>query len=294
MKDVRTDMMTPALWAIDSTTFFDAYAGVELPAEALAADSLREAAAKAKPDIRQDYRGVAVIEVSGPLRPNPGFQRLLEVYFGLPISATYGDIRQEVRKATTDDNVKATILRISSPGGSVFGVSELADEIFSARQRGSRVVSYAQDIAASAAYWLGSQASEFSANAVAHVGSIGVFAVVADTSELYKGFGVKVHAIKSAAGKATIIDGMEITEEAKAGLKRTIDETAAVFVDSVARGRGIDRAVAEQLHDGEVYVGENAKALGLIDRVIPFEEALRSEVAKAAARKAAATRARLA
>lgn len=263
-------------------------------ADLRASESLAEKAAKSKPNIRQDVDGVAIVNIAGSLRSDPGFRRVLEVYFGLPISATYGEMRAAVREARGDASIHSTVLRISSPGGSVFGVGELADEVYGMRKGGYRIKAYAQDMAASAAYWIGAQAGEVVANEVAHVGSIGVFSVLVDSSKAAEAAGYRVVPVRSTAGKAGIVDGAPIEDAAVEHLRELIEDVAGVFVGAVARGRGLAREDAEKLHNGRVYVGQKARAAGLVDRIASFDEFVMGEIRAVRQLRSEKARARMA
>lgn len=292
-------MNTDYLWAIPTEyqgrLEEETNRGRSLSAEVVAAGgSLAEMVAKAKPSIRQDVQGLAVLRVHGALRLSAGFQRAIEVLMGQPITATYDELRQEIRAAAADPNVKAIVLDVSSPGGAVFGCSELADEIYAARARGARVVAYANNLTASAGYWIASQAQEIYANEAAQVGSVGVFALVYDESKAAEMAGVRVVPIRSALGKAANAPGLEVTEESVRGMQDVVNATGELFVRAVARGRGISYEAASKFHDGEMYIAGKAQELGMIDHVMPIEAMMRRELAKAAGRRGAATRAALA
>lgn len=268
------------------------------------AATISEIVAKAKPNIRQDVDGVAIINVHGALRPDPGFLRVVEAVFGMEITPTYGEIRQEVRSAASDPSIYSTILHMSTPGGSVFGVGELADEVYSARSKGKRIKSYAQDMMASAGYWIGAQAGEVVANEIAHVGSIGVFAVVVDSSAAAEAEGYRVIPVRSTAGKAGIIGGAPVDDDAIADMRERIENVAGVFVSAVARGRKMKLADAAKLHTGKVYLGheedENgdkgkarAVAAGLVDRIASFDELVGTEVRAARQLRANSARSRM-
>jgi len=277
----RATLHRSPLWALDSRLIAEPIlpeaAGVELAARLRARDDdpraarrgARRGARPADVDPTTRVQGVAVIDVAGPLSNQPSIFRRL----GLTDEPTLPEIARAVHAAAEHKQVRALLLRIASPGGTVFGTAEVADAVWQARQR-KPVVAYVQDLGASAAYWIASQAETVVANRVAHVGSIGTFAVLVDQSRRAEVEGLRFHVIASAAHKGAGYPGSEVTEQQLEALREEIDHTARIFVDDVARGRGWSRKTAEGLHDGRSYVGERAVAVGLVDRVEPMAETL--------------------
>lgn len=211
--------------------------------------------------------GVAHIPVSGVI--------LKEVpcifgWFGIAATSTLA-VKYAIDEAVADDRVQSISLDIDSPGGSVAGVQELGDAIYAAR--GSKqIVAHASDLIASAAYWLGCQASQLTANEGAIVGSIGVYTVMVDQSAADEAAGFKVHVIRSHELKGTGA-GDAITEAQLAEEQRVINGFADLFVSSVARGRGMTADKARSLATGQVWLAPDALASGLIDAVVSSDEA---------------------
>lgn len=174
--------------------------------------------------------------------------------------------RRAVRTAAADPNVGGIFLRVHSPGGTTSGTGDLADDVRNAAAQ-KPVMAYGEDLVASAAYWVASQASALWAGASAEVGSIGTYAVVEDVSKIYDEAGVKVHVVKAGAAKGIGIEGVPVTDEHLAEIQREVDAINTVFVESVASGRKLDMEKAQGLADGRVHMARQAKALGLIDEV---------------------------
>jgi signal peptide peptidase SppA len=141
------------------------------------------------------------------------------------------------REAVANPGVKAIVINIDSPGGGVFGVAELADEIYNARGD-KHIVAIANDMAASAAYWIGSAADEFVVTPSGLVGSIGVYTIHEDWSEAYKQAGISSTVIQAGKYKTEGIELMPLTEEARAEIQKSVDFYYDTFVASVAKGRG--------------------------------------------------------
>jgi len=216
--------------------------------------------------------GVAIVPVTGIIlkdRP-PAFWEAIGIG-----STALADLAPAFDAAVADPAADAVMLYVDSPGGEVAGVQELADRIFAARQV-KPIAAAISDLGTSAAYWLASQAATVTSNATAEVGAIGVYAVVADTSEAAAREGIKVHVIRSGDLKGTGVAGAPITPPELAAMKEIIVGTHDVFVEAVARGRGRSVGQVRTLATGKTFLGAGAKAAGLIDGVSSFRAAVMS------------------
>ncbi|MCZ6875535.1 MAG: S49 family peptidase, partial [bacterium] len=185
--------------------------------------------------------------------------------------------RQAVLYAVADDSVSAIMLKIDSPGGHVAGVQSLADTVFRAR-KSKAIHAHIDDLAASAAYWIGSQANTITANSTAEIGSIGTIAVVHDLSGAASAEGIKVHVITSRGAethKGAGVPGTEVTDVQLEELQQRVDDINAFFLRSVRRGRLLIGGKLDAVADGRVHIAGEAKKLGLIDQVMSFDAALR-------------------
>ena len=216
----------------------------------------------ARPMARQG--SVAVLPLYGVLRQRgPSLTDILFDGRGTSTDAFAAAFRRMVE----DSSVGAIVIDIDSPGGSVFGTPELADEIL--RARGTKpVIAVANSLAASAAYWVASAADEIVATPSSMVGSIGVYTIHADFSKMDDRVGVKFTYI--AAGKYKV-EGNEdepLGEEARAALQEQLDEYYASFVSAVAKGRGVSvSAVRSGYGEGRILTAKQALKLGMIDRI---------------------------
>lgn len=206
--------------------------------------------------------GIAHIPIKGIL-----IKEVPRIFTFFGIQATsYLDIEQQVKQAVSDPKVKSIVLDVDSPGGLVSGVMETADAIRAAREI-KPVTAVVDEIAASGAYWLASQASIITASRTAQIGSIGVFSVYVDYSDYAKKIGAKVHVIKSGEHKGMGVVGAPITEKQIAGIQNIIDQLAENFVDSVVMGRGKKKKDIEKCATGQIWLSGEAMSLGLIDNV---------------------------
>lgn len=181
---------------------------------------------------------------------------------------------QKIARLAADPSIKGILLEIDSPGGTHDGTPELAAEV--ARAAAVKpVFASANGLAASAAYWVASQATEFSAAPSASVGSIGTLVVHMDHSKRFEMAGVKPTIIRSGENKAEGNPYEPLGAGAKEHWQGVVDRINKAFVSAVAQGRGTSQAkVRENFGAGRVYLAEEAKARGMIDRVETIDETL--------------------
>jgi signal peptide peptidase SppA len=209
--------------------------------------------------------GIFALSLDGPLTKHA--HKLNKHLGGTSMSAA----RQAIREADANDDVRGIMLRIDSPGGTVPGTGTLADTIADTQ---TPVFAFIDDLGASAAYWISSQADRVFTNRHAEVGSIGVFTRVVDQSEAFEREGLEAHVIKTAEHKGDFSPGTEVTSEQLEMHEQRLQEHHELFVESVARGRGLNVSDVEKLADGRVRIGDNAREQGLVDEVTTFESAV--------------------
>jgi len=183
-------------------------------------------------------------------------------------------IRTALAEALADNAIGSVLRLVESPGGSVSGLATLAQELRSARA-GKPVWAYADDLTASAAYWLASQAGRIDASPAAAVGSIGVYAPIADTSKAFEQRGVKVHLVKAGESKGIGTAGVPVTSSDLKVLQAEIDAYYNAFLADVAAGRPTLAGRLADVADGRVWIGQEAQAAGLVDAVRPLADVLR-------------------
>ena len=184
-------------------------------------------------------------------------------------------ITQMLRQAVADDAVSQILLDIDSPGGSVYGVSELSDVILSARAQ-KPVVAIANSLAASAAYWVGSQASEFYVTAGGEVGSIGVWQAHQDYSKAMDDAGVKTTLISAGKFKVEGNPYAPLDEEAQGFMQSRVDDYYAAFTKAVAKGRGVPISqVRDGMGQGRVLGADAALASSMVDGIATFEDVVK-------------------
>lgn len=174
------------------------------------------------------------------------------------------DISAALSAAVADDSVDRIVLDINSPGGSVWGVPELAEQIRVAADQ-KRVVSFVDGMAASAAYWLAAGSSYIAATRTSDVGSIGVYSAFLDESRAYQMEGLAVELFKAGRLKGAGIPGTSLSQEMREHIQAEIDQIYAWFTADVRTGRP---NVTDETMQGQSFLAGNALERGLIDEVV--------------------------
>lgn len=183
-------------------------------------------------------------------------------------------IRSELVAALNNPDVDGIILNVNSPGGTVHGVGDLSDFIFEAKKK-KRIGCYCDGLMCSAAYWIGSACDFIVATSTSQIGSIGVVATHYDTSKKDESEGVKRSYVCAGKYKRITADNAPLTQDGKNYLQESVDQYMTLFVDAVARNRGVTEEEALAMSgDARVYIAGHANGRGLIDRVGNFETAL--------------------
>jgi signal peptide peptidase SppA len=176
----------------------------------------------------------------------------------------YSEIRAHVRRAAADPSVKTIDLFVDSPGGSVLGLPETADVIHAANKI-KPVRAHVTGIAASAAYWLASQAGTINLTPSGEVGSIGVLDIHADVSKMLDGAGIKVTAVHAGEHKIERAPFSPLTDGAKAEMQRGVNDWYGQFLGAVRRGRGFRVPAASTFGNGRMLSAKDALAAGMVD-----------------------------
>ena len=222
-------------------------------------------------EMMPDGRGksVAVIRVQGTL---------MKASSSLGGTGTV-QMRRDIRKAAADADTSAIMLVIDSPGGTVAGTSDLSDEVRAATKK-KPVYAFVQDLCASAAYWVASQADKIYANSdTAMIGSIGTFMSLMDMSKYAEKEGIEAVVFATGTLKGAGTPGTAVTEEQRGHFQSIVDQSQKSFDAAVKQGRGMTDKQMSAVRPGGVFLAQEAISNGLIDGVQPFESAL-SELIK--------------
>jgi len=179
-----------------------------------------------------------------------------------------------LRQLVTDDSVGQILIDIDSPGGSVYGVAELADEIFQARSQ-KPIVAIANSLAASGAYWIGASASEFYMTPGGEVGSIGVWQAHQDFSKAMDEAGIKTTLIAAGPYKIEGNPYSPLDPEAQAFMQSRVDDYYQAFTKAIAKGRNVALAdVLSGMGQGRVLGAQAAKQQSMVDGIASFDQVL--------------------
>lgn len=193
--------------------------------------------------------------------------------FARPQGATA--IAKKIREAGEDKNVKALVLDINSPGGTVASVQNIYSEILKAKKNGKKVVALFRDVAASGGFYIAMAADKIVAEPGTITGSVGVIMQTSNVEGLFEKIGVKMVPITS--GKYKDIGSMyrPMTDAEKALLQDMVDDTYTQFFAAVKAGRpDVSEANLTEYTDGRVFTGQRAYNLGFVDKLGGEDEAL--------------------
>jgi signal peptide peptidase SppA len=246
----------------------NAYLGVQLTFEQYLDLDGRVDDLEIEESVARDYveGDIAVVPIQGTLMR--GIPEQVAKFFGMTDTSA---LKDKIEALAEDDQVKGVLLDIDSGGGSASGIAETAEAIAMLNDK-KPVYASVEGTMASAAYWLGSQASVVFASGSSKVGSIGVYLPVVDSSESYKAQGIQVELIKNkeATYKGAGFDGTALTDDQKEYLREMVQDIYEDFKNSVLSARKDIPAKAMQ---GQVYLGRRAKGVQLVDVIGSFKDA---------------------
>jgi protease-4 len=186
-----------------------------------------------------------------------------------------------IREARADDNVKALVLRVDSPGGSVMASEQIYRELRAFKATGRPVVVSMSNLAASGGYYISAPADEIWASPATITGSIGIFAVIPTVNRTLTKFGVGVDGVGTTPLSGQLRVDRPLGEEAKILLQATIEHGYEEFLQRVATGRNKSRDQVDSIGQGRVWAGSDAKKNGLVDQLGSFDDAVKSAAKRA-------------
>jgi protease-4 len=179
----------------------------------------------------------------------------------------------QLKKFRKDDRIKAIILRIESPGGSVAASQEIYREVVKTVPRKKVVVSMG-NVAASGGYYVAAAADRIVANPGTLTGSIGVIMRFSNIQDLLQKIGVSQEVVKTGPYKDVGSPVRKMKPEERQLLEGVIQNVYRQFVAAIVTSRRLPRAEVEKIADGRIFTGEQAKELGLVDELGSFEDAV--------------------
>jgi len=188
---------------------------------------------------------------------------------------------QLVRRARLDDNVKAVVLRVDSPGGSVYASEEIYREVLAFKAAGKSLVVSMSDLAASGGYYIAAPADQIFASANTITGSIGVYGALPTFSRSLNKLGINVDGVGTAPLSGALRLDRPMTPALDELLQATISRSYEEFLTRVASGRSRTRAEVDAIAQGRVWAGSDALRLGLVDAVGGYDAAVKAAASRA-------------
>lgn len=211
--------------------------------------------------------GIAILHITGPLSFSVGG--------GFIQPNSVEEIIEQIYEIKQDKNIRAVILRINSPGGTVGSAQEIYHELQSLKEeRKIPIIASIADMGASGGYWIALASDTIMANPGSMVGNIGVIMGNYDLSNLQEKFGIGYTTIKSARYKDLLSSWRDMSDPEKEILQNLVNDIHQQFVLTLRHSRNLTQEKALELADGRIYSGNQALQLGLIDELGGFQDAI--------------------
>lgn len=266
----RTPKMATTSGLIDGTLFYDQYEAKLKEAVSIKDDEelnsveLKDYVPVAKlKKIKTGKDKIAVIYAQGEIIYGEGGPNMIG----------QGIINEALKKAREDDEIKAIVFRVNSPGGSALTSDIIWREIELTKAIKPIIVSMG-DVAASGGYYISVGADKIFAEPTTITGSIGVFGVIPNFSGLAKDIGIHAAQVGTNKNSAeySLFDPM--SDQFRSVVRESVENTYDTFLDRVSQGRNITVAQADSLAQGRVWSGTDAKRLGLVDELGNLDDAI--------------------
>ncbi|MBW8828517.1 MAG: signal peptide peptidase SppA [Burkholderiales bacterium] len=205
-----------------------------------------------------------------------------EIVDGTAPAGTVGGVSTSelIRKAREDDAIKAVVLRVNSPGGSAFASELVRRELELTRAAGKPVVVSMGDVAASGGYWISMASDEVMADPATITGSIGVFALLPSADKAMEKIGVHADGVTTTWLGTAGDPRRPLDPRFTALLQTMIDHVYADFTGRAAQARKTTAAQIDEVAQGRVWTGAQAKERGLVDSIGGFSDAIKSAAAR--------------
>ncbi|MGC1395180.1 MAG: signal peptide peptidase SppA [Coleofasciculaceae cyanobacterium] len=187
---------------------------------------------------------------------------------------------QQLRQLRLDEDVKAVVLRVNSPGGSVTASEEILREVRLTRLKKPVVVSMG-DYAASGGYWIATGGSYIFAEPNTITGSIGVFGLQFNVQKLGTDNGLSWDVVKTARYADSTTISRPRTPQELAIAQKSVNQIYNQFLDKVAQARKLPKQKVAQIAQGRVWAGKEAKQIGLVDQIGGVEDAIKYAASQA-------------
>ncbi len=183
---------------------------------------------------------------------------------------------QLLRKIRQDEKIKAIVLRVNSPGGSAMASESIWRELILAKEAGKKIVVSMGDYAASGGYYISCMADKIVAEPNTLTGSIGVFSMLPNASELFEDR-LMIHwdSVKTTAHSTGLTPYFDLSPEEQQFMQNFTDDMYETFLKRVADGRQMTRDSVHAIAQGRVWEGVKAKEIGLVDEIGDLSQAIR-------------------
>ncbi len=185
------------------------------------------------------------------------------------------NVVRQIKKYREDRSIKGILLHVDSPGGGVVASQEIYEEVKRTRESSKPIVVSMGALAASGGYYVSCPANRIVANPGTLTGSIGVISQFMHFDPLMEKIGIGVNTIKSGKFKDAGNPYREMTPDDRAYFQGMMDEVHRQFIAVVEENRRLDHDTVVKYADGRVFTGEQAVALGLVDTIGSYEDAVR-------------------
>ncbi|MBD0334536.1 MAG: signal peptide peptidase SppA [Cyanobacteria bacterium Co-bin13] len=218
---------------------------------------------------RSSSNQIAVVYAEGPIVDGDGSSG-----FGGTQVIAGNQMAQQLRELRLDEEVKAVVLRVNSPGGSAIASEIILREVRLLQESGKPVIVSMGDVAASGGYWIASLADKIVAEPTTITGSIGVFSLFVNLEDLGGKVGVSWDGVKTSDLADIFTSTRPKTDKELAILQKSVDQIYDEFLARVEEGRKLPTATVAEIAQGRVWSGQAAKNLGLVDELGGLERAI--------------------
>lgn len=222
--------------------------------------------------VKSSSKKVAVIYAVGEIIDGEGSESV--------IGST--SLSREIRRAAQDENVKAIVLRVNSPGGSALASEVIWNEIEQAKKAGKVVVTSMGDYAASGGYYISCNSDAIVAEPTTITGSIGVFGMVPSFGNFLSNYlQIYVDGVNTNAHSDALTGYRAMDEKESEFMQNSVDDTYATFLSRVAKGRKMSIEDVDSVGMGRVWTGEDALKIGLVNKLGNLQDAIKLAAQKA-------------
>ena len=266
----RTPDLSVASGLIDGSVYFDTYEamlrekiGIEADADLNYLDFNDYVKVASKKTLRKGVDKIAVIYAQGEILYGEGGKNFIG----------QGVINKSLKKARENENVKAIVMRVNSPGGSALVSDIIWREVELTKKIKPVVVSFG-NVAASGGYYIAAGADKIFAEPTTITGSIGVFGTIPNMNELAVNIGINAEQVGTNKNSVDYSLFEPMTETFRAQIKEGIEHTYETFLQRVADGRNMTTTEVDEVAQGRVWSGIDAQKIGLVDEIGNLDDAI--------------------